>query len=38
LEDVFEGWEGLGEVLGFGGGEDFEVVEADLRVYQSTLF
>lgn len=35
LQDVFEGWEGLGEVLGFSGGEDFEVVEADLLILQS---
>jgi len=31
LEDVFERGEGgFGEVLGFGGGEDFEVCEPDL--------
>lgn len=31
LQDVLEGFEGFREVLGFGGGEDFEVREADLR-------
>lgn len=30
-EDVFEGWEGVGLVFGDGGGDDFEVCEADLR-------
>lgn len=30
LEDVFEGFEGFGKVFGFGGGEDFEICEADL--------
>lgn len=29
-KDIFEGWEGLGEVLGKGGGDDFKVCEADL--------
>lgn len=32
LEDVFEGGEGLGEVFGEGGGDDFDVCEADLVV------
>lgn len=30
-EDVFEGAEGFGLVFGDGGGEDFEVCEADLE-------
>lgn len=29
-EDVFEGWEGVGLVFGYCGGDDFEVCEADL--------
>lgn len=32
LQDVFEGFEVLGKVFGFGGREDFEVCEANLCV------
>lgn len=31
LQDVFEGREGLGEVFGGGGGDNFDVCETDLR-------
>jgi hypothetical protein len=30
-EDVFEGGKGVGLVFGDGGGDDFEVCEADLE-------